>query len=125
VIEAVDGRLAVFNGRGGLELPDNLRAGCAGMIPATDTFDYQVRIFDLMRGGRDEDQQQAEALYRHVLPAIVFTLQSLDTLLCYGKRIAALRLGLGEVYDRAPGLAPTAFGLECARRYATQLGRLA
>jgi 4-hydroxy-tetrahydrodipicolinate synthase len=125
VIAAVDGQLAVFNGRGGLELPDNLRAGCAGMIPATDTFDYQVRVFELMRSGRDEDQRQAETLYRHVLPAIVFTLQSLDTLLCYGKRIAALRLGLGAVYDRAPALAPTAFGLECARRYATHLGPLA
>ncbi len=29
-----DGRLAVFNGRGGMELPDNFRAGCAGLVPA-------------------------------------------------------------------------------------------
>ena len=51
VIERVAGRLAVFNGRGALELPDNLRAGCAGMIPATDTFDYQVRVFERMCSG--------------------------------------------------------------------------
>ena len=89
-IEALAGALAVFNGRGGLELPDNLRAGCAGMIPATDTFDYQVRVFERMRAG---DEEQAERIYREVLPAIVFVMQSLDTLICYGKRIAALAAG--------------------------------
>jgi 4-hydroxy-tetrahydrodipicolinate synthase len=123
-IEALDGALRVFNGRGGLELPDNLRAGCAGLIPATDTFDFQVRIFELMRSARAEDEMQAEAVYREVLPAIVFVMQSLDTLICYGKRLAALRLGLPEVYDRAPALAPTAFGHACVRRYARVLGPL-
>jgi 4-hydroxy-tetrahydrodipicolinate synthase len=120
-IEALEGRLAVFNGRGGLELPDNLRAGCAGMIPATDTFDYQVRVFESMRAGREA---QAQAVYAQVLPAIVFVMQSLDQFLCYGKRIAAWRLGLSEVVDRQPALAPEAFGLECARRYAEALGPL-
>lgn len=123
-IEALDGRLRVFNGRGGLELPDNLRAGCAGMIPATDTFDLQVRIFDLMRSGRAQDEERAEQIYREVLPAIVFVMQSLDTLICYGKRLAALRLGLGEVYDRSPALTPSEFGLACVRRYAGVLGPL-
>ena len=124
IIEAAHGELAVFNGRGGLELPDNLRAGCAGMIPAADTFDYQVRIFELMRGVAARDEQAAEVIYRKILPTIVFTLQSLDALICYGKRIAALRLGLSEVHDRAPALAPTEFGMECAHRYAEILGPL-
>jgi 4-hydroxy-tetrahydrodipicolinate synthase len=124
VIEAVAGRLSVFNGRGGLELPDNLRAGCAGMIPATDTFDYQVRVFEQMQSGAVDDEQAAERIYSQILPAIVFTLQSLDTLICYGKRIAAMRLGLTQVYDRAPALAPTEFGISCARRYADLLGPL-
>jgi 4-hydroxy-tetrahydrodipicolinate synthase len=123
-IEALDGALRVFNGRGGLELPDNLRAGCAGLIPATDTFDFQVRVFELMRTGRAEDDAQAEAVYREVLPAIVFVMQSLDTLICYGKRLAALRLSLPEVHDRAPALAATGFGLACVRRYAAALGPL-
>jgi 2-keto-3-deoxy-L-arabinonate dehydratase len=125
VIEAMEGRLAVFNGRGGLELPDNLRAGCAGMIPATDTFDYQVRVFELMRRTGGHDERMAEEAYQRILPTIVFTLQSLDTMICYGKRIAALRLGLPEVHDRAPALHPTEFGIDCARRYVDMLGRLA
>ena len=122
VIEEAGDSVTVFNGRGGLELIDNLRAGCAGMIPASDTFDRQARIFDLLREGADT---HAEALYREVLPAIVFVMQSLDTLHTYGKRIAAMRLGLGEVFDRAPALAPNAFGMRCAQRYAAALGPLA
>ncbi|HVY04437.1 MAG TPA: dihydrodipicolinate synthase family protein [Burkholderiales bacterium] len=121
-IEEAGERVTVFNGRGGLELIDNLRAGCAGMIPATDTFDRQARIFDLLGEGAES---HAEALYRDVLPAIVFVMQSLDTLHTYGKRIAAMRLGLGEVFDRAPFLAPNAFGMRCAQRYAAALGPLA
>lgn len=120
-IEQTEGRVAVLNGRGGLELVDNLRAGCVGMIPATDTFDRQAKIFDLFAAGRE---QEAEAIYRETLPAIVFVMQSLDTLHCYGKRLAALRLGIGEVYDRAPGLMPEKFGLACTRRFAEALGPL-
>jgi 4-hydroxy-tetrahydrodipicolinate synthase len=122
VIEQTQGRVTVFNGRGGLELVDNLRAGCAGMIPGADTFDRQARIFDLVRAGREAE---AEAAYREILPAIVFAMQSLDTLICYGKRIAAHRLGLASVHDRSPGMAPDDFGLACARRYADALGLLA
>ena len=121
-IEEAGDSVTVFNGRGGLELIDNLRAGCAGMIPASDTFDRQARIFDLLREGAET---QAEALYREVLPAIVFVMQSLDTLHTYGKRIAAIRLGIGEVFDRLPALQPNAFGMQCAQRYAAALGPLA
>src|ERR1700704_1748221 len=77
VIEEAGDSVTVFNGRGGLELIDNLRAGCAGMIPASDTFDRQARIFDLLREGADA---RAEEIYREVLPAIVFIMQSLDAL---------------------------------------------
>jgi len=121
VIGATCGRLAVFNGRGGLELTDNLRAGCAGLIPAPDCFDHQVRCVEAFRAGRVDE---AEALYRRILPAITFVMQSIPALLCYGKRLTALRLGLElrDVHDRAPALVPTAFGLEVTRRLAADLG---
>jgi len=51
-------------------------------------------------------------------------MQSLDTLHCYGKRLAAARLGIGEVHDRQPGLIPEKFGLACTRRFAEALGPL-
>ena len=120
-IEATEGRLAVFNGRGGLELPDCLRAGCTGMIPSTDSFDVQAHVFELMRSGRPEDEAEAERLYREILPLIVFVMQSIDQFLCYGKRLAAQRLGLGEVHDRQPAQRPTPFGLACLERYGRAL----
>ena len=120
VIEANPG-MAVFNGRGGLELLDNLRAGCAGMVIGVDSFDWQARVFDMFRQGRDVE---AEDLYRAILPGIVFMMQSLDHLVCYGKRIAAQRLGIA-IHDRAPGLAASEFGAGCAARFAAALGPLA
>jgi len=118
VVEETGGKLAVFNGRGGLELPDNLRAGCAGMIPAPDCFEAQVAIYNAMRSG---DEATAERLYREILPAIVFVMQSVDHLICYGKRLVAARMGI-TVHYRAPGLLPNAFGEAAVARFARALG---
>ncbi len=119
IVTATEGRLAVFNGRGGLELPDNFRAGCAGLIPAPDCFDVQVAAWEAMRGGREEE---AERLYAAIAPAIVFVMQSIEHLVCYGKRLVAARLGLGPVFERAPGLAATPFGEAAVARFTDRLG---
>lgn len=118
-IEAVGGALAVLNGRGGLELTDNIRAGCVGMIPAPECADVQVRIYELMKAG---DEDEAERLYADILPLITFLMQSVDQFLCYGKRLTARRLGLGEVHDRAPCQRPTELGLAILERYSRRLG---
>jgi 4-hydroxy-tetrahydrodipicolinate synthase len=125
LVEESDGVFRIFNGRGGLELPDNLRAGCVGLIPAPECFDVQLKIYKLMQSGNAADDAEADRLYRSILPLIVFLMQSLDTFLCYGKRLTAQRLGLGPVHDRQPAMAPTQFGLECLQRYAAGLGRFA
>lgn len=119
IIEELAGELAVFNGRGGLELTDNLRAGCVGMIPGPECFEPQIAIYDRMQAG---DDAGAEALYREILPLLAFLMQTLDQFLCYGKRLMARRMGLRAVHDRAPALAPTAFGMACLERHAARLG---
>jgi 2-keto-3-deoxy-L-arabinonate dehydratase len=119
VIEATEGRLPVLNGRGGLELIDNCRAGCAGMILAPDTIDKQVAIWRSMRAG---DERTAERLYEEVLPSIVFIMQSIEHFICYGKRVFAMRAGIGAVHDRAPAMRPTAMGLDLATQHAARLG---
>jgi 4-hydroxy-tetrahydrodipicolinate synthase len=116
-LRALEQPLAVFNGRGGQELVDNLRAGCDGLIVAPDAFDRQVAIHQAFVEGHEHD---AESLYAQTLPEIVFVMQSLETLTCYGKRIAAWRMGFDVVHDR--GARPTPFGIECARRFAQRLG---
>jgi 2-keto-3-deoxy-L-arabinonate dehydratase len=122
-IEETEGSLAVFNGRGGLELPDNLRAGCAGLIPGAEGCGIQAEIFELMRSGRPEDERAADRLYADILPLLVFLMQSLDTVLCYGKRLLGHRLGLGAVHDRAPAMAPQEFGIAALMRHAAGLNR--
>lgn len=99
--------LAVFNGRGGLELVDNLAAGCAGMIVAPEYADRQARIFDAFVAG---DRAAAERGYREILPGIVFLMQSLDQMICYGKRLAAARIGIAVVHDRQPAMRPSPLG---------------
>jgi dihydrodipicolinate synthase/N-acetylneuraminate lyase len=124
LIELTDGRMAVFQGRGGLEFIDVMRAGCVGLIPSVESCHVQARMFELMQSGRAEDAAAAERLYAGIAPLIVFLMQSIGQFLCYGKRLTARRLGLGEVHDRQPAQAPTAFGLACLERHGAVLDRL-
>jgi len=120
-VEQTRGSLAVLSGRAGLELPDNRRAGANGVIPGTEVTDLLVRVWNGL-GGDTASKEEAEALYREVLPLLTFLMQSLDQFLCYGKRLIAQRLGLGEIHDRAPTLAPTEFGLACLAKHAMRFG---
>jgi len=119
IIEELRGEHAVLNGRGGMELTDNLRAGCVGMIPGPECFDRQLAIYDRMQAG---DDAGAEALYREILPLVAYVMQTLDQFLCYGKRLMAKRMGMSQVHDRSPSLAPSAFGLASLDRHAAGLG---
>ena len=121
VIAAIGGRMKVFNGRAGLELPDNYRAGVDGMIPGIETIDLQVGI---ERAMRERDEAKAEELYRRILPALTFAMQGLAQFVLYGKLMAAHRLGLAPSHDRVPADIASPHGLAWARRYATELGPL-
>jgi 2-keto-3-deoxy-L-arabinonate dehydratase len=124
LIELTEGRMAVFQGRGGMEFTDVMRAGCVGMIPSVESCGVQARIFELMQTGRAEDEAEAERLYTQLAPLIAFLMQSIGQFLCYGKRLTAERLGIAEVHDREPAQAPTAFGFACLARHASALDRL-
>lgn len=121
VVAELRGRMRVFNGRAGFELLDNLRAGVDGMIPGTETIDFQVGIERAMRAG---NESLAEELYRKLLPVVAFMMQGLSTFLLYGKLIAAERLGIEPSHDRIPHETATPTGLAWARRYAAELGPL-
>jgi dihydrodipicolinate synthase/N-acetylneuraminate lyase len=120
LIERTEGRVPVFNGRGGLELVDNLRAGCRGMILAPDCIDHAVRSYEAFRRG---DEAAAERAYQAMLPAAVFGMQGIENLLCYGKRLFGARAGI-DIHDRAPALRPVAAGEAMVARFAKALGPL-
>jgi 4-hydroxy-tetrahydrodipicolinate synthase len=120
LVEVTEANIPVFNGRGGLELIESLQAGCAGLVLAPDCIDHAVRIYEYFMA---DDIGAAWEVYRKILPAITFIMQSIENFICYGKRIFALRAGL-DVEDRAPALRPTAFGLSRAAEHAASLGPL-
>jgi 2-keto-3-deoxy-L-arabinonate dehydratase len=59
-----------------------------------------------------------------VLPTIVFVMQSLESLICYGKRIFGARAGI-EIHDRGPAMRPTAFGRQLVEEHARRAGHFA
>lgn len=120
VLAATGGSLPVFNGRAGLEMLDNFRIGCRGLILAPDCIDHAVAAYEAYRRG---NMAGAEARYAAMLPAVVATMQGLEHLVCYGKRLYAARVG-SEVHDRAPALRPNQTGLEMVARLAASLGPL-
>ncbi len=120
VIAATGGRVPVLNGRGGLELIENLEAGCAGLVVAPDLIDLEVAAYEHFAAGRKAEAGEA---YARLLPAACFIMHSPESLACWGKRVFGLRAGIA-VHDRAPALRPTAFGLELAKRHADRLGPL-
>jgi 2-keto-3-deoxy-L-arabinonate dehydratase len=107
LLAETDKAFAVFAGRGGLEWPDMIRVGAAGLIPAPETLDVHQKIW---RAAERGDWVEADRLYHEALPLITFLMQSLGTLRCYGKRLLARRIGLGPVNDRAPALIATPQG---------------
>ena len=120
LMDAVGEGVPVFNGRGGLELLDGLRAGCAGYILAPDLIDYALRAYNAFRA---DDETRAEEAYRAMLPSAVAVMQGIEHLMCYGKRLFAARAGL-TVHDRAPALRPTMFGQSLVAQHAKALGML-
>ena len=121
LIDTVGDRLRVFNGRAGLELVDNFRAGVHGMIPGIEVIDLQVTVERAMRAGRESE---AEAHYATMLPAVTFAMQGIAHLVQYAKLIAAHRLGIAPSHDRIPADKATDFGKGIAKRLADQLGPL-
>jgi dihydrodipicolinate synthase/N-acetylneuraminate lyase len=119
--EASAGAFDLFNGRNGIDMIDTLKAGFSGIIPSPDAVDVEARIYNLYRDGEAEE---AEREFKEILPLLTFLMISLEHLTCYGKRLTARRIGIEQVYDRAPAQAPTAFGLEVLGHWSRNLGSL-
>ena len=67
------------------------------------------------------EEAEADRRFAALLPLLSFLMLSIDHLLCYGKRLAARRIGLGAVHDRTPAHRPTDFCLEVMERWSRDL----
>ncbi len=119
--KATSGSLALYNGRCGLELTDNYRAGAAGIVPGIEIADRQAAIWQLLEQGANAE---AEKAYAQIAPVISSIMQGIPHFITYGKTLAAIRLGLEPSFEREPGMAPTLFGLSLIDRFAAILGTL-
>ncbi len=124
LIEDTEGVFDIFGGLAGIQLPDSLRAGCVGMIPAADLFDPQIKIYELMQQGTPDAVAEAERLHRELLPLLVFMMSSIENFIAYGKHLMAKRLGLKNGKARQPSVPVTDFGLQIMSHWAEQLGPL-
>ena len=111
--------LIVFNGRGGQEIIDNFLVGFKGIIPALDNADKLIKIYKYIK---NQELEKAHKEYIKILPSIVFVMQSINSLVCYGKRICAYRMGIKNIYDRSPGMIPTSYGLKKVKQISKDLG---
>jgi 4-hydroxy-tetrahydrodipicolinate synthase len=95
-MDASHDNIGVFNGRGGIELPDNMRAGCAGIIPARDCADWKIRMYDVFRQGAFSE---LDTLYARTLAYVIFGMQSVGFALTYGKQLTARRMGISGQHE--------------------------
>jgi 2-keto-3-deoxy-L-arabinonate dehydratase len=112
--------LRVFNGRGGQEIIDNFLIGCKGIVPSLDSADNFLKIYQFIKNKKIE---KANKEYMKILPQIVFVMQSINTLICYGKRICGYRMGVKNIYDRRPFLIPSEYGIKKSKHFAKELGK--
>jgi 2-keto-3-deoxy-L-arabinonate dehydratase len=108
----------VFNGRGGADLLECLDAGCEGFLLAPDIADLSAEVMRLHESG---DKAAAREAYVALQPTVAFVMQSIEHLVCYGKRLFALRAGF-HVFDRAPALRPDSANIELLAQIAARLG---
>jgi 4-hydroxy-tetrahydrodipicolinate synthase len=124
LIEETDGTFDVFNGRGGIEITDSIRAGAVGNVPGGEPSTFWSGYSTKWRPALSTGEETADRLYGEVLPLFEFLMESMDTFLVYGKQVLGHRLGISETGSRPPSTPPTAFGSAIAKRHADRLGPL-
>jgi 4-hydroxy-tetrahydrodipicolinate synthase len=124
LMQDTEGAFDIFGGLAGIQLPDSLRAGCVGNIPAADIFDPQIKIFELMQKGDPKSIEEAEEIHRELLPLLVFMMSSVENFIAYGKDLMAKRLGLPNGAARQPSVPVSDFGRDVVAHWAKHLGPL-
>ncbi|MSR58125.1 MAG: dihydrodipicolinate synthase family protein [Planctomycetaceae bacterium] len=108
--EATQDQIGVLAGWGGMYLLDLIPSGICGLMPGLGPADLLQKIWQLGTGGQVD---AALDLFEHLLPQLVFSLQSMELFLCLEKRLLALRQVLNEsnIHVRRPTWTPDAEAL--------------
>ena len=106
--------LEVFGGNSALYYLDVLDAGAVGIMPGCECPREYVSIFEDYSAGRREE---AAALFRHILPLLVFEIQSLSFFLACSKELLRKRGLLSSSALRSP-CSMTPWSLDALRMHA-------
>jgi 2-keto-3-deoxy-L-arabinonate dehydratase len=120
-VRATSARFKVFAGYAGVDWPDAHAAGAAGLIPATDMMDVHTEVWRMLTHDSHDSRAAAFELHNANVALMQFTMQSLEHLLCYAKRLAAARLGVSFGAARSPSVQPTELGMEVLSRLSRHL----
>jgi 4-hydroxy-tetrahydrodipicolinate synthase len=97
--EAAGDALRVLGGHGGLYLMDVLDSGADGLIPGAD---LTASLVDAWRAYHAGDRQCADAIYRQLLPFLVYEAQSMGLLIGGAKLILQQRGIIASQATRHP-----------------------
>jgi 2-keto-3-deoxy-L-arabinonate dehydratase len=120
-VEATSARFRVFAGYAGVDWLDAFAAGAAGLIPATDLMDVHTKVWKLLTRNSQDSRVAAVEMHNANVALMQFTMQSLEHLLCYAKRLAAMRLGISFGSARSPAVHPSALGMDILTRLSRHL----
>lgn len=120
-IETLGGEFSIWGGDGGVYLLDCVRTGASGIIPGVDLVDLLVEIYEADAAGNHD---HADALFRRVLPMLVFEMQhSIDHYNACAKLVLRRRGALlDQVELRQPAHALPAASCELLERHLATLG---
>lgn len=91
--EATNDQVGVLEGWGGMYLLDLIPAGICGLMPGLGPADLLQRIWEL---GTSDRLDEALDQFEHILPQLVYSLQSMELFLCLEKRLLTQRGVLNE-----------------------------
>jgi dihydrodipicolinate synthase/N-acetylneuraminate lyase len=123
--EVIGDRVGVLEGWGGMYMLELIPAGICGLMPGLGPADLLQRVWRL---GTDGQLKLALDLFEHVLPQLVFSLQSMELFLWLEKRLLAARGVLPDTSTnvRRPTWTPDAeileYGLLLNQRLITAAG---
>jgi dihydrodipicolinate synthase/N-acetylneuraminate lyase len=120
-VEALEGRVTLFGGNGGLYLIDCLEHGAAGLAPGTDVVDLLVEIHELWRTDRRSD---AWDRFQRIVPMLAFQIQDIDHYNATAKYVLHKRGIVSCPELRAPAYRLNASGETILDQYLLQLGLL-
>jgi 4-hydroxy-tetrahydrodipicolinate synthase len=118
VQSASGGKLRTLVGYAGLHLPEAVARGVDGCMPSCSLSRVFVRLFSLLKDGREEGY----LLHRRLLPLLLFMMQSIEIMNAAEKYILARQRVIASDYCREPAAGLDSFQLGELERVMAEQG---